>query len=156
MSSVFLRFCQWSIRQLIAPVSLPYRSNENEHLWNWARATLASDVFIFTPLVGYTLLLSSYMLFYNVTLVIKKNLTWILNGSWEKAMKKKGKKKRKIGFYVKALLVICESVNHNQNETFKSQQHNTSVPLGLWWGKCVFFYFIENITSLITLFFFVV
>lgn len=41
---------------------------------NLLSSSLASDVFIFTPLFGYSLLLSSYVLFYNVTLVIKKNL----------------------------------------------------------------------------------
>lgn len=64
----------------------------------------------------------------------------------------KENKKRKIGFQFKTLLVICKGVNHSWNETFKSQQHNTSVLLSLWRGKCVFFNFIENITSLITLF----
>lgn len=52
------------------------------------------------PLIGYTLLLSSYVLFYYVTLVIKKNPTWILSGGYEKVMlwKKREKKENRFSF----------------------------------------------------------
>lgn len=100
------------------------------------------------PPRGYTLLLSSYVLFCNVTLAVKKKkkFTWILSVGWEKAMlwKRRGGGKRKIGFQLKALLVLCKSVNHCWNEIFKPQQHNTSVPRVSGEGNVLFILWKHN------------
>lgn len=64
---------------------------------------------------------------------------------------KEEEKNRKTGFHFNALLITYQGVNHSRNETFKSQQYNTLVPLSFGEGNASLC-FIENITSLITLF----